>query len=154
MKRSLQALFALALLLQGAPASFSAERPTMNVTCDPRPDILAHPFYYAHTEYRRAYNRPRFLSGWLVAQIEPTSQEAMVWYENLQAGRYDKKHMPPVYKTYCYPKPWEALQTGPRPDFSKPKTTPAKIQADSKAEAIEPLDELVEPIPMELQDSE
>lgn len=98
----------------------ASERPTLNHTADPRPDILPRPFYYAHTEYRRAYNRPRFTTGWIADKISPTSQEALVWQENVQAGRYSSKHCPPVYKTYYYPKPWEALQTGPRPDFVKP----------------------------------
>lgn len=98
----------------------ASERPTLNHTRDPRPDILPHPFYYAHTEYRRAYNRPRYTTGWIAEKISPTSQEAMVWQENVQAGRYAGKHCPPVYKTYYYPKPWEVLQTGPRPDYAKP----------------------------------
>ncbi len=138
MKRSLQALCFLTLLVPCAPASFSSERPTMNVTRDPRPDILAHPFYYAHTEYRRAYNRPRFFAGWVAAQIEPTSQEAMVWYENLQAGRYDERNMPPMCKTYYYPKPWEVLQTGPRSDFSKPKPASAVGANSNSAAAVVP----------------
>lgn len=98
----------------------AAERPTLQVTRDPRPDILPYHLYYAHTEYRRAYNRPRHLGGWIAYHISPTSQEAMVWSENLQAGNYDEKHMPPMYKRYCAPKPWEVLQTGPRPDYPKP----------------------------------
>ncbi len=97
----------------------AAERPTLNRTCDPRPDILPHPIYYATTEYRRAYNRPRFSSGWIADKIAPTSQEALVWRENLQEGRYDGKDCPAVYKTYYYPKPWEVLQTGPRPDTTR-----------------------------------
>ena len=103
-----------------AAASRAAERPTFNHTNDPRPDILPHPFYYAHTEYRRAYNRPRYVTGWIADKISVTSQEAMVWQENVAEGRYAGKHCPPVYKTYYYRKPWEALQTGPRPDFPKP----------------------------------
>lgn len=99
--------------------TWASERPTLNHTADPRPDILPRPFYYAHTEYRRAYNRPRYTTGWIADKIAPTSQEALVWQENVQAGRYNGKHCPPVYKTYYYPKPWEALQTGPRPDFAK-----------------------------------
>lgn len=98
----------------------AAERPTLNHTRDPRPDILPRPFYYAHTEYRRAYNRPRYVTGWIADKISHTSQEALVWQENVQAGRYAGKHCPPVYKTYYYPKPWEVLQTGPRPDYAKP----------------------------------
>ncbi len=102
------------------PSARASERPTLNHTADPRPDILPHPFYYAHTEYRRAYNRPRYTSGWIADKISPTSQEAMVWQENVQAGRYAGKHCPPLYKTYYYPKPWEVLQTGARPDYAKP----------------------------------
>lgn len=117
----------LLLLAAFAPASIpanglAAERPTFNHTADPRPDILPHPFYYAHTEYRRAYNRPRYWGGWLADKVSLTSQEAMVWQENVAAGRYDARNCPPVYKTYYYPKPWEALQTGPRADFPKPAT--------------------------------
>lgn len=115
----------LLLLLVLAGKSHAAERPTFNHTADPRPDILAHPFYYAHTEYRRAYNRPRDIPGWLAYKIEPTSQEAMVWCENVQAGNYDRKHMPPMCKTYYYPKPWETLLTGPRPDFASSRTAGA-----------------------------
>ncbi len=110
---------AFLVLMVAASSVRSAERPTMNHTCDPRPDILAHPFYYAHTEYRRAYNRPRDMTGWIANKIAPSSQEAMVWCENVQAGNYDQKDMPPMCKTYYYPKPWEAMLTGARPDFPK-----------------------------------
>lgn len=115
------------LLVAGLGWLQAAERPTLNHydPRDPRPDILPHPFYYAHTEYRRAYNRPRDISGWIADKIAPTSQEAMVWAENVHAGNYDRKHMPPMYKRYCYPKPWEVLQTGPRPDFPSANRTNA-----------------------------
>lgn len=113
-----------ALAINSVTAGVNAsERPTMNITRDPRPDILAHPFYYAHTEYRREYNRPRNLTGWLAYKIAPSSQEAMVWEENYRAGRYDKKHTPPVYKRYYAPKPWEVLQIGARPDVRKQDAT-------------------------------
>lgn len=124
------------LLAAFSPASFNAsnslaaERPTFNHTGDPRPDILPHPFYYAHTEYRRAYNRPRYWSGWTADKIATNSQEAMVWRENVAAGRYEGKNCPPVYKTYYYPKPWEALQTGPRADFAKPADKDSKAKAN------------------------
>ncbi len=139
MAKSFQTFCTLLLLVAFSQRPFpqqaeGAERPTMNVTRDPRPDILAHPFYDAHTEYRRAYNRPRFLAGWIAAQIEPTSQEAMVWHENLLAGRYDEKNLPPLCKTYYYPKPWEVLQTGPRPDFAKPQSNAAQ-RLDNKNSA-------------------
>ena len=101
-------------------AGAAAERPTLQHTRDPRPDILPHPIADAHVEYRRAYNRPRFVPGWIASWIAPSSQEAMVWEENLARGRYDGKHCPPLCKTYYAPKPWEVLLTGPRPDFPKP----------------------------------
>jgi hypothetical protein len=110
----------------------SAERPTLQSTCDPRPDIWSYPWYYAHTEYRREYNRPRYYSGWIAHKIAPTSQEAMVWCENNQAGNYDGKHCPPVYKRYFAPKPWEVLQTGPRPDFVKQKQQLADTGASAQ----------------------
>lgn len=119
------------LFVVAANSVQAAERPTLNHTCDPRPDILAHPFYYAHTEYRRAYNRPRDIPGWIAHKIAPESLEAMVWCENVQAGNYEQKDMPPMCKTYYYPKPWEAMLTGARPDF--PKQTQASSRRTSNA---------------------
>ncbi len=108
----------LTMAISSLPA---AERPTLVHTADPRPDILPRPFYEAHTEYRRRYNRPRNVSGWIARWISPTSQEGMVWYENKQAGSYARHHMPPRYKQFFVPKPWEALQTSARPDFPRPE---------------------------------
>ncbi len=123
MLKTIKPLLAFGLLSLSAISAdaTAAERPTFQVTCDPRPDILPYHLYYSHTEYRRVYNRPRYHAGWIAHKISATSQEAMVWCENLQAGNYDEKHMPPMYKRYFAPKPWEVLQTGPRPDFPKPK---------------------------------
>ncbi len=116
----------------------AAERPTMKVTRDPRPDILAHPLYDSYTEYRRRYNRPRFVSGWVASKIAPSSQEAMVWRENYAAGRYDRKHMPPMFKRYYAPKPWEVLLTGPRADFAEP---PQALPPSAAPEPIEAADQ-------------
>jgi hypothetical protein len=129
------------LFVVAANSVHAAERPTLNHTCDPRPDILAHPIYDAHTEYRRAYNRPRDIPGWIAHKIAPESLEAMVWCENVQAGNYQQKNMPPMCKSYYYPKPWEAMLTGARPDFPKPtqatsRRTPA-TQPDSMQDATE-----------------
>jgi hypothetical protein len=55
----------------------------------------------------------------------------MVWCENVQAGNYDQKHMPPMYKRYFAPKPWEVLNTGPRPDFPAAEPVNAKRQRTS-----------------------
>jgi hypothetical protein len=117
----------------------AAERPTLVKTCDPRPDILPRPIYENSTEYRAQYNRPRYLTGWMAFEISRTSQEAMVWEENYCAGNYDRKHMPPVCKSYMYPKPWEMLNTGARhnpqltPDFRQNSMTYAQ-----EVEQVEP----------------
>lgn len=116
-------LSSLAFLLAFLPIanSIGSERPTLNVTCDPRPDILPYSWHNTIPEYRRVHNRPRFWSGWVAQQIAPSSQEAMVWCENLRAGAYDTKHAPPRYKRFYGPKPWEVLQTGARADFASAK---------------------------------
>ncbi len=106
------------------------ERPTLNDTCDPRPNILPDQLYNHHTPYRRIYNRPRDVFGYIAHVIEPTSQEAMTWWENKCAGRYDTKNAPPMCKKYWYPKPWEALNVEPRPDFARP-TSQAKESAQT-----------------------
>ena len=130
----------LGLFVVAANSVHAAERPTLNHTGDPRPDILPHPFYDAHTEYRRAYNRPRDIPGWITHKIAPESLEAMVWCENVQAGNYERKHMPPMCKTYYYPKPWEAMLTGARPDFAKQtqatsRRTPATPSTDKETQS-------------------
>ena len=126
----------------------AAERFTFKKTNDPRPDILPRPFYDAHVEYRRAYNRPRYVLGWLATKVAPTSQEAMSWHDNKRMGRYEKHNMPPLYKQYFYPKPWEVLTTGARPNTqisgdtrrlsSETDTTiePSRIESPSVPEPI------------------
>ena len=103
-------LFCVGVSVLIGSTGMAAERPTLIKTCDPRPDILPRPFYDNHTEYRAQYNRPRYTMGWLAYHTSRTSLEAMVWQENYCAGNYDQHHMPPVYKRYNYPKPWEALE--------------------------------------------
>jgi hypothetical protein len=111
-------LWSLCVLLGLCIHSSAAERPTFNKnTCDPRPDVLPYWLHSGHPEYRRAYNRPRHLTGWITYVIEPSSQEAMVWCEAKQLGLYRKPHAPPMYKKYYAPRAWELLDVGPRPDF-------------------------------------
>jgi hypothetical protein len=114
-----------------------AQRPTLQATNDPRADILPHPIWDSIPEYRRVYNRPRHIGGWIAYKISPTSQEAMVWEENYRAGRYDQKHAPAVYRRYYAPKPWEVLQIGPRPDFTDEPSEEAyeSIERPEEAEA-------------------
>ncbi len=105
--------------LEAAPP----ERPTFNHTADPRPNILPDWIYNHHEPYRLQYNRPTYHVGKAMYYvISPTSQEALSWKENLDEGRYNGHHCPPVYKGYYYPKPWEVLNTGPRPTFATPQS--------------------------------
>ncbi|QDS86292.1 hypothetical protein EC9_04530 [Rosistilla ulvae] len=63
--------------------------------------------------YRARYNRPRYVGGKVAFYIAPSSQGAMSWHENVHNGNY-RNHAGPTVKKYYYPKPWEALQVGPR----------------------------------------
>ncbi|MCC6508728.1 MAG: hypothetical protein IT423_06455 [Pirellulaceae bacterium] len=95
------------------------ERPTFNHTADPRPNILPNWMFTHHVPYRLTYNRPTYHVGKALYYVgSPTSQEAMAWKENLDAGRYNGHNCPPLVKRYFYPKPWEVMNTGPRPDYA------------------------------------
>lgn len=124
--RHASAAFVSAWLLTGSNGSINLnaappERPTLNHTCDPRPNILPDWIYNHHVPYRQRHNRPTYHAGKLMYHISPTSQEAMAWEENLECGKYDGHHNPPLVKGYFYPKPWESLNTGPRPNtISRP----------------------------------
>lgn len=88
---------------------------------DPRPDIFSRAWHLSHPPYRAIYNRPRYVGGWLAYKIEPTSQEAMSWADNVRAKTYHS-HRPTCIPHYNYPKPWEVLQTGARRNLEN--TTP------------------------------
>lgn len=92
------------------------ERPTLNHTADPRPNILPNGLYNFWTPYRLQKNRPTNVIGHAAYYFAPQSQEAMVWAENHAQGHYHPHHQPAYFKQYYYPKPWEALTVGPRPD--------------------------------------
>ena len=83
-----------------------------------RQDLFSHNLWNSHPEYRKIYNRPRYVSGYLAYKIEPSSQEAMAWQTNYCNGNYANQSGPLV-QHYYYPKPWESLKTVARPDFAK-----------------------------------
>ncbi len=135
--RTLGLLFS-GLIIHGALSSTFCvaappERPTLNHTADPRPNILPDWIYNHHVPYRLQYNRPTYYGGKIAYHISPTSQEAMVWQENLAAGRYDGHNCPPLYKGFYYPKPWEVLNTGPRPTYNTKATATKSPDPDMKA---------------------
>ena len=82
-----------------------------------------HPYYdlipplgnHLPLSYRRKYNRPRKTLGKMAYYFAPSSQEAMAWH-NAQHRGYYEHHRPRMVTHYFYPKPWEALRTGARPE--------------------------------------
>jgi hypothetical protein len=115
---------------------------------DPRPDLIPHPLYQAWVPYRKIYNRPRYLGGYLASKIEPTSQEAMAWHDNVNAGLYGSgcKTRAPLY---YFPKPWEALEIGARPNPYDPESM-ARYQQRTAAGS----GESVAPIAVDRSESE
>jgi hypothetical protein len=79
-----------------------------------RNDYWSRPSHNGWVPYRKEMNRPRFITGYVLSKIEPTSQEAMSWEEHHAEGAY-RNHRPGYVKTYYYPKPWEVLPIDPRP---------------------------------------
>ncbi|WP_436715047.1 hypothetical protein U8335_20185 [Roseiconus lacunae] len=66
--------------------------------------------------HRRTYNRPSYIEGKVAYHIAPSSQEAMTWHRSVHRGLYEKdQRCKRCTDLYFYPKPWEALLTGPRP---------------------------------------
>ncbi len=77
-------------------------------------------------EHRRRFNRPTNLGGKIAYHIAPSSQEAMRWHKATHQGQY-KCDAPRMVANYFYPKPWEAIRIGARPnrDFKPEKEEPA-----------------------------
>ena len=136
-------------------AAAPPERPTFNQTADPRPNILPNSLYNHHVPYRLQYNRPTYHVGKaLYYVVSPTSQEALVWKENLDECRYEGHNCPPVYKSYFYPKPWEILNTGPRPNFASAGAKPAPVQLKPAPSPVQPIPANTAPKDAEKVDTE
>lgn len=96
-----------------------------------RPDIFSHHVWKSWPEYRAVYNRPRYVGGHLASIVEPSSQEAMAWKENVCNGNYENCRGPYV-PHYYYLKPWEALNTKARAD-NKPQKDKVKTSVEAPA---------------------
>ncbi len=108
---------------------------------NPRPDLLPRGLYDAWVPYRAKYNRPTYLGGLIAHTIEPSSQEAVSWEENVALGYY-KTHCPTPIRNYYHPKPWEVLETGARPagnqeDEFRPDIAPAELTPTNPSPAIQ-----------------
>ncbi|WP_158222756.1 hypothetical protein [Rhodopirellula sp. MGV] len=92
-----------------------------NQTVHQRVDLIGPVGNRLPAGYRRTYNRPTYIGGKVAYYIAPSSQEAMAWHRAEHRGLYnepcrDKR----VTDLYFYPKPWEALLTGPRRQTDAP----------------------------------
>lgn len=122
---------ALVLLLPSLSLAHHPDRRYQPVR--PRVDVIGPVGNRLPPEYRRVYNRPTNIGGKIAYLIAPTSQEAMVWHRDQHEGRYNGKHCPRVDRQYFYPKPWEALRVGPRPD-----PNPKELREPLVAPIVEP----------------
>lgn len=103
---------ALLTLLLGSTVPAIADHPTAGLWL-PRIEPFDWIEKLEPKNYRERYNRPRYVGGKIAYYIAPSSQEGMAWHEHKHRGSY-RNHAGPVFKSYNYPKPWEALQVGPR----------------------------------------
>jgi len=113
-----------------------------------RPDFFPHTISRSIPEYRQVYNRPRNLTGWIAYKIEPSSQEAMAWQTNHCNGNY-QNHAGAYVPMYCYPKPWESLNTRGRPG-SQHSGSAASAKASMPASSAQMQSEMVSPAPVDV----
>lgn len=109
----------------------------------PRVDLIGPIGNHLPPGHRRTYNRPTYWGGKIAYHIAPTSQEAMAWHRAEHAGAYEspKKDLR-LEQHYFYPKPWQALNVGPR----RSKT----ISADAAASSAGATESLAEPVAEEV----
>ena len=123
----------------------------------PRIDVIGPLGNKLPPSYRRSFQRPSYLGGKIAHTIAPSSQEAIAWHRSDHAGLYDNngikglingKHCPPqrVQQYFFYPKPWEVLNTRPRPKTDPPVDTPLEAVDIESASDLEIL-----PLEMQLQ---
>lgn len=113
-------------------ASASAHHPDRR--CDPvvpRRDCIGPIGNRLPPGHRRVYNRPTYWGGRIAYKIAPSSQEAMAWHAAEHRGLYDCD-AGRVVPTYFYPKPWQSIRVGPRPD------TQSRFETESKFDKSEP----------------
>lgn len=108
--------FTVSLLLFGLVTPALAHHPDReHHRIWPRIDVIPPLGVNLPMGYRRQYNRPTYLGGWIAYKIAPSSQEAMAWHDAVHQRAY-QDHRGRLEKHYFYRKPWEGLRIGPRED--------------------------------------
>lgn len=111
---SLMRAITLSLVLLGVACPAAAHHPNReDQPVHPRIDLIPPLGNNLPPSYRRRYNRPTNIGGKIAYWIAPSSQEAMAWHEAQHMNAY-RCRRGRIERHYFYPKPWEALQVGPR----------------------------------------
>jgi hypothetical protein len=106
--------FTLSLLMVGAASLAGAHHPDReHHRVWPRIDVIPPLGNNLPMEYRRRFNRPTKIGGWIAYHIAPSSQEAMAWHDAAHQNAYSD-HRGRLEKHFFYLKPWEGLKIGPR----------------------------------------
>ena len=151
----------LSLLLFGSLTPAMAHHPDReHHRIWPRIDVIPPLGVNLPMGYRRRFNRPTYVGGWIAYKIAPSSQEAMAWHDAVHQDAY-KDHRGRLEKHYFYRKPWEGLRIGPREDTSASNQDGQSDQqgpviSETLQEAVQSQDDVLsasdDPTPSELRE--
>ncbi len=125
-----------------------------NYPVHPRIDVIGPLGNNLPPDYRRRYNRPSNWAGKISYYIAPSSLEAMSWHASQHRNAY-KEHKPRTVMHYFFPKPWEALRTGPRfgtTNVSDVENLPSALPADQADETLQDVLQKDEDLLKQLED--
>jgi len=132
--------FTVAALIFCLSTTLFAHHPDKeNHRVHPRIDLIGPLGTWLPPSYRRRYNRPSNVAGKISYYIAPSSLEAMSWHAATHRNAY-KDHKPRTVMHYFYPKPWQALQIGPRPNslhISDVNQVPSVLPASQSGETLQ-----------------
>lgn len=137
----------LAALVTGTAGHSLAGQPKPYLPVTPRVDVIGPIGNRLPPSHRRKHKRPTYLGGKMADVIAPSSQEAMAWRRGVALGWYKhsgitsvlthQRQPPQRYEQhFFYPKPWEALKTGPR--VSVATETASSSMTSSEMELVQP----------------
>ncbi len=142
--------FIVAALISCLSSTLFAHHPDkQNYRVHPRIDLIGPLGSWLPPSYRLRYNRPSNVAGKISYYIAPSSLEAMSWHAAKHRNAY-KDHKPRTVMHYFYPKPWQALQIGPRDSLSisdvnqGPSALPASQAGETLQDVLQKEDDTLE----------